>query len=95
MTLEPDTDFPSASTSRQFSNSAPQTFSPVAKRVALNPAVSSSESSENSHQSSPHLNSTFEDLEVETEQQSMIIDIPITAKSQSRRLICPAVHKNL
>jgi hypothetical protein len=95
VTVESDIDFSLPSTSRSTSI-VPQTSSPVAKRVALNPPVSSSESSENSPRSSPHLNSTFEDLEVESEQQhSMIIDIPITAKSHSRCLICPSVYKNL
>jgi hypothetical protein len=96
VTLESDRDFVLPSTSRQVSSSVPQTSSPVAKRVALNPPVSSSGSSENSPPSSPQLNSTFEDLEVECEQrQSMVIDIPITSKSHSRCLICPTVRKNL
>jgi hypothetical protein len=69
VTLQSDMEFSLPSTSGRTSSTVPHTSSPVAKRVALKPPVSSSESSENSPPSSPHLNSTFEDLEVESEQQ--------------------------
>lgn len=96
ITLRSDREFSMPSTSGQTSTSVPQTSSPVAKRIAFNPPVSSSESSENnSPPSSPNLNSTFEDLEVATEESSLTLLIPVTVKTHCRCLICPNVRNNL